>query len=280
MEIGIAQGRMRALPKAQAPLRHSLATRLTHWVFSLSFVVLVMSGLQIFNAAPYLDASELSNPAHRVLAIGTTTTASGATVGTTTILGHSFTTTGWLGVTADGMGGTTERAFPGWITFPGYQDLADGRRWHFFFAWIMLACGVVYLAAGGWRRDLAKLIVRPSDLRAAPLMALYYLRLRKEPPPYEKYNPLQKIAYTSVLFVLTPLVILTGLVLSPGVDSALPWLMWVFGGRQFARLWHFVSMLLLLGFLANHLVLVAATGVVNNLRGMIAGRDPRDAVAP
>ncbi len=59
-----------------------------------------------------------------------------------------------------------------------------------------------------------------------------------------------------MLFVLFPLLILTGLALSPGVDAAVPWLTAAFGGRQFARLWHFALMVLLLGYFATHLVLV------------------------
>jgi thiosulfate reductase cytochrome b subunit len=112
--------------------RHSVAARLSHWLWTLAMLVLVMSGLQIFNAAPYLDASDKSNPAKRVLAIGAQRSARDPqqTVGQITIFGHAFTTTGVLGYTDDGNGARTERAFPGWVTLPGEQDLADGRRWH------------------------------------------------------------------------------------------------------------------------------------------------------
>jgi thiosulfate reductase cytochrome b subunit len=103
-------------------------------------------------------------------------------------------------------------------------------------------------------------------------MQLYYFRLRKEPPPYGKYNPLQKMAYTLVLFVFAPLVVITGLALSPGVDAIAGPLTWLLGGRQFARLWHFAFMLALIGFVGIHLTLVASTGVVNNLRSMLSGR--------
>src|ERR1700756_4200586 len=103
--------------------RYAVTTRLSHWFWVIAFGVLVSSGLQIFNAAPYLDASDKSNPARRVLSIGAPQEGGG----TTTIFGHTFTTTGWLGYTDDGMGGRAPRAFPGWITIPSYQDLADGR---------------------------------------------------------------------------------------------------------------------------------------------------------
>ena len=252
--------------------RHSVLTRVTHWVGTLAFVVLVMSGLQIFNAAPYLDASDKSDPSHRVLSIEGGTNAAGQATGVTQLFGLRVTTTGWLGFTDDGQGGRAPRAFPGWITFPGYQDLADGRRWHLFFAWVMALAGGAYLIGGALNRDLGLLVLRPADVPKLLPMQLYYLRLRPDPPPHGKYNPLQKAAYTLVLFVFAPLIVLSGLALSPGVDAFAGPLTALFGGRQFARLWHFVFMLALLGFLGVHLVLVASTGVVNNLGSMVTGR--------
>jgi thiosulfate reductase cytochrome b subunit len=251
--------------------RHSILTRVTHWAGTLAFVLLVMSGLQIFNAAPYLDASDKSDPRHRVLAIGAETAPNGRPVGSVEVFGLRATTTGVLGYTDDGQGGQSGRAFPGWITLPGYQDLANGRRWHLFFAWVMVLAGGAYLVGGAFNRDLSLLVLRPSDVPKLLPMQLYYLRLRKEPPPHGKYNPLQKAAYTLVLFVFAPLIVLSGLALSPGIDAFVP-LTALFGGRQFARLWHFVFMLALLGFFAVHLTLVASTGVINNLRSMITGR--------
>lgn len=247
--------------------RHSAATRATHWLFFLAFLALVSSGLQIFNAAPFLDASDKTDPHHRVLSIE----APHDGAGTVTIFGRSFNTTGWLGWTDDGMGGKAPRAFPGWITIPAYQDLADGRRWHLFFAWIMIVSGVIYMAWGFARGDLGQLLLRPSDVPKLLPMQLYYLRLRREPPPHGKYNPLQKLAYTLVLFVFAPLIVFSGLALSPGFDAWFPWLTQAFGGRQFARLWHFVLMIALIGFFAAHLVLVLTTGVFNHLRSMVTG---------
>jgi thiosulfate reductase cytochrome b subunit len=251
--------------------RHSITTRITHWVGALAMLVLVMSGLQIFNAAPYLDASDKSDPAHRVLWIAAAQAPDGSARGTLRLFGHTFTTTHVLGVTSDGSGQETQRAFPGWITFPGYQDLADGRRWHFFFAWIMVICGGAYIVAGALRKDLGLIVLRPSDLPKMWPMQMYYFGLRKEPPEHGKYNPLQKAGYTGVLFVLSPFLVLTGLALSPGFDAVASPLIGLLGGRQFARTWHFLAMLALIAFVFGHVFLVAATGFFNNMRGMIVG---------
>jgi Ni/Fe-hydrogenase b-type cytochrome subunit len=251
--------------------RHSIAARVSHWAWTLAMLVLVMSGLQIFNAAPYLDASDNSNPARRVLAFDGGKTADGKPVGTTTILGHSFTTTHVLGYTDDGQGGEEVRAFPGALTLPATQDLADGRVWHLFFGWVLLIAIVVYFIQGAVRKDLRQLILRPSDIPKLWPMQLYYLRLRKEPPPHGTYNPLQKAAYTVVLFVFIPLIMLTGLALSPGFDAMTGPLIWIFGGRQFARTWHFVLMSILIAYFCVHMVLVFSTGPWNNIKSMITG---------
>jgi thiosulfate reductase cytochrome b subunit len=236
-------------------------------------LVLVMSGLQIFNAAPYLDASDKSNPAKRVLVIGTRQAAGDPqqAIGVTKVFGHSFVTTGFLGYTDDGAGGKTQRAFPGWATLPGYQSLADGRRWHLFFGWLLTLAIVCYLVTGALRKDLRELILRPADLPKLWPMQLYYLRFRKDPPPHGTYNPLQKAAYTIVLFIFIPFIILTGLALSPGIDAIAGPITALFGGRQFARLWHFTLMALLIGYFLTHMVLVFATGAWNNIRSMITG---------
>jgi len=271
-----------ARPGAARVYRHGIAARVAHWAWTLAILVLVMSGLQIFNAAPYLDASDKSNPARRVLAFDAENTPAGP-AGYTVLFGHRFRTTNLFGYTDDGLGGAGARAFPAWLTLPGPQDLADGRRWHLLFAWVMFLAWVAYLISAGVRGKLRDLVMRPDDFRKLWPMQLYYLRLRREPPQHGTYNPLQKLTYNVVVFAFFPLLILSGLTLSPGVDAAVPWLTSAFGGRQFARLWHFTLMVLLLGYFATHLVLVVSTGFWNNMRSMITGwfvLGPHDGVGP
>ncbi len=271
MDVIATRGaRVAAPPGGTLVRRHSLVTRATHWLSALALLVLTMSGLQIFNAAPYLDASDLSDPHHRVFEIASSGTEA-APAGVVRIFGRSFTTTHILGVTDDGRGGETARGFPGWATFPGEQDLAGGREWHFFFAWVLLLAGAAYLVDGIVRRDVRLIVFRPSDLPKLWPMQAYYLRLRREPPEHGKYNPLQKAGYTFVLFALVPFTILTGLALSPGIDAIAGPLTSLLGGRQFARTWHFVSMIVLFGFVLGHVGLVVATGFLNNMRSMTLG---------
>lgn len=221
-----------------AVYRYGVPIRLSHWVWVIAFFVLVGSGLQIFNASPNLDASDKSDPARRVLAIGSPQDG----VGTTTIFGHTFVTTGWLGWNGNGYGGQDAHAFPAIVIIPGYQDLAAGRRWHFFFAWIAALCWIVWVVSTAVRR-----------------------------PPAGVYNPVQKASYIIIGLVIAPLVVLTGLALSPGIDAIANPLTAFFGGRQFARLWHFTGMLLLLGFFAIHVFQVLTHNVLNQMRSMITG---------
>jgi thiosulfate reductase cytochrome b subunit len=191
----------------------------------------------------------------------------------TNVLGRSFDTTGVLGASRDDSGDMTARGFPTWITIPSYQDLATGRRWHFFFAWILALNGLVYVSNLIFKRRLTRDFV-PSfaELRAIPHSILEHARLRF--PKGEAalhYNVLQKLAYLSVI-VAFPILILAGLTMSPGIDSGFPWLLELFGGRQSARAIHFILASYLTLFLVVHLVMVMVSGVFNNMRSMITGR--------
>lgn len=244
--------------------RHPLVVRVTHWLVALALLVLTMSGLQIFNAHPSLYASDASTFGRPWLSIYSTLDASGKPIGKLQIGSKVFTTTGLLGWTSDGMGGEEQRAFPPWATIPAYRDLADGRRWHIFFAWVLVLCGLAYAV---WA---FKLIPSKTEIRELPEA------LKEHTPPWKvkatpDYNPLQKIAYFSAVFGLVPLAIISGLALSPSFDAWAPWVPALLGGRQFARIWHFVAMFGIIGFFIVHFFMVAMTGLWNNLRAMITG---------
>jgi len=244
--------------------RHPLPVRLTHWLSALALGVLAMSGMQIFNAHPALYASDASQFNHPVVKFGAGTNPDGTPVGYVDVGSLRVTTTHVFGYGPDGMGGESPRAFPSWATIPKYQDLADGRRWHILFAWVLVACGAVY---SYWAFRL-----RPSrsDIHELPHTLKSHLIPWKLPRASE-LNPLQKISYFAIVFIVVPIVVLSGLALSPSVDAWAHWLPQVFGGRQFARIWHFGGMIALIAFFVVHLGMVALTGLVNNVRSMLTG---------
>lgn len=244
--------------------RHPLAVRITHWITALALGVLAMSGMQIFNAHPALYASDTSHFSRPALAIRAEQSADGAPVGYVQAGSLRVNTTHVLGYGPDGMGGETARAFPSWATIPAYQSLADGRRWHIFFAWIFALCAAVYA------RFALQLVPTRADFRALPRAIVLHLKPWKLPRG-EAQNPVQKVSYFAIVWVVAPVVILSGLALSPSVDAWVPWLPQFFGGRQFARLWHFASMITLMGFFAVHVTMVILTGFSNNMRSMITG---------
>jgi thiosulfate reductase cytochrome b subunit len=260
----------RAARKRRIVYRHSVFIRLTHWINVLCLSILFMSGLQIFNAHPALYLGSKSRFDHPILQIASN---EDATRGETTILGRTFDTTGLLGL-FKGQGEPLERAFPPVLTLPSYQDLATGRRWHFTFAWLLVANGVLALiyglASGHLRKDVA-----PGwrDLRAIPKSIIEHARLRfSKGEEALRYNPLQKLAYAVILFLVLPVIVLAGLAMSPGMDAAAPWLPALFGGRQSARTVHFILAFSLVAFVIIHLAMVILTGPLNNLRSMITGR--------
>jgi thiosulfate reductase cytochrome b subunit len=254
--------------------RHPLPVRLSHWIIVLCFALLLMSGLQIFNAHPSLDwgaKTDFDNPVLALRAADDSTDQNPK--GVAVVFGHAFDTTGVLGVSADSDGTPIERGFPSWLTIPSYQDLATGRRWHFFFAWVLVAVGLFYLVYSLVSRHAARdLVPRAKELRHIGGSILDHARLRfPRGDEARHYNVLQKLSYLIVIFVLFPALILAGLTMSPGVDAAVPQLLWLFGGRQSARTIHFICAWALVLFALVHIVMVLLSGVWNNMRSMITG---------
>lgn len=254
--------------------RHAGLTRATHWVNVLAFTILLMSGLNIFGAHPALYWGQKSTFAQPWLSIGAEERDNRA-VGVTRVGGVKFETTGVLGYSGK-LNARVPVAFPSWATIPSYRDLADSRRWHFFFAWLFVTNGVVYwlagLIGGHIRRDL---LPTAADVAPRNIWHEVVTHARLQFPKGEearRYNVLQKGAYLAVIALLLPLMVGTGLTMSPGFNAAAPWLLDLFGGRQSARSLHFLSASLLVGFVLLHLFMVVASGTWNNIRSMITGR--------
>jgi thiosulfate reductase cytochrome b subunit len=264
--------------------RHRLPVRLAHWLNVACLFVLLLSGLQIFNAHPALYWGDIARFDQPALALQARPGAGGMLRGVTVIGTQQFDTTGVLGVSRNLAGKTVARGFPSWATIPGAKDLAQGRRWHFFFAWVFVANGMLYLLwswrSGHLARDLAP---TGTELRGIGASVREHLHFRH--PTGEaatRYNVLQKLAYLGVIVVVLPGIVLMGLAMSPTLDSVLGWLVDFVGGRQSARTWHFVFAALLVAFVAVHVVMVIVSGPVNQVRAMITGRYriPPDRIPP
>jgi len=252
--------------------RHSIVVRITHWVNVLCMLVLLMSGLQIFNAHPALYWGNISTFDDPVFATRAVRQPDGTGKGVTEVFDREFDTTGTLGLSQT-QGGLAARGFPSWSTIPGYQDLAGGRRWHFFFAWIFVINGLVYVLHAFATRHWRQLIPTGEQLRHVGQDIGAHVRLRFPTGEEAKvYNVLQKITYFLVIFVIIPVLILGGLMMSPALNAQFPWLLELFGGRQSARTIHFLMAALVLGFVFVHVALVLVSGVWNNMRSMVTGK--------
>lgn len=256
-------------------LRHRWPLRWMHWINLLCMLALVGSGLQIFNAHPALYWGEASTFDRPLLSLRGERLADGRQRGVTVIGNRRFDTTGVLGVSDHPVTHRPEvRGFPGWATIPDTRSLALGRRWHFFFAWLWVSNGSAYLLWSIASRHLATdLSMHRRDWRGLPRAVLDHLRFRH--PVGEaamRYNPLQKLAYLGVIFVLAPLAVLTGLAMSPQLGPVLGGFIDLVGGRQAARTLHFVAMALFVLFAVVHVVMVVYAGPINEMRSMITGR--------
>jgi thiosulfate reductase cytochrome b subunit len=255
-------------------LRHRWPLRLMHWINLACMLALVGSGLQVYNAHPALYWGEDSHFDTPLFATQAVQGRDGQLRGVTRIGSVRFDTTGLLGVSDNRYGKPVRSGFPGWSTIPGSKNLAMGRRWHFFFAWAWVINGGCYLAwslaSRHLRRDLA---MQRRDWRAIPRSIADHLRLR-HPVGDEaaRYNPLQKLAYLGVIFVLAPLAVVTGPSMSPQLDSILGGWLDLVGGRQSSRTLHFIAMALFVLFTLVHVAMVFYAGVANELRSMISGR--------
>ncbi|HEX7884569.1 MAG TPA: cytochrome b/b6 domain-containing protein [Phenylobacterium sp.] len=254
--------------------RHAGVTRITHWLNVLAIGLLLMSGLQIFNAHPALYWGAKSAFAQPWVSMRKEEVA-GAARGITTVGGLRFDTTGLFGWSG-AQGAREQRGFPRWATIPSYRSLTDGRRWHFFFAWIFVVNGLVYwlwgLGRGHIRRDL---LPTRAQLRPRHILHEIATHARFQFPKGDEariYNVIQKLTYLIVIAVLLPLMVATGLSMSPGFNATLPGLIDLFGGRQSARTIHFLSAAAIVVFVIVHLALVVASGFRNNMRSMITGR--------
>jgi Ni/Fe-hydrogenase b-type cytochrome subunit len=230
----------RATSQRRIAYRHRLPTRLWHWVNALTVVIMLMSGLMIFNAHPHLYWGQY---------------------------GANFDHP-WLSFHG--------RPFPGWATIPSTYNLAAARRWHLAFAWLLVAGLLMFLAVSLWNRHIQRDLA-PTREETKPSHVWHdikeHARLRFPVGDAAlRYNILQKFSYVGVIFLALPLMVLAGLAMSPAMAAAWPWLLDLFGGRQSARSIHFICAAAIVLFIVVHLVMVALAGPINEVGSMITGR--------
>ncbi|MDV3258501.1 MAG: cytochrome b/b6 domain-containing protein [Sphingomonas sp.] len=261
-----------AIPSTRRVERHRLSTRVWHWANALTVFLMLMSGLMIFNAHPRLYWGQYgANADPAWLEIGSTRSQGYARLGSMTL-----ETTGVLGLWTGPSGTIERRAFPGWMTIPSYYSLAGARRWHLAFAWILAAGLIAHWIASLFNKHLSRdLAASRGELTPRHLWQEIadHARLRfARGDAALRYNTLQKLSYLGVIFLLLPLLLLSGLAMSPAMDAAWPWLLDIFGGRQSARSVHFICAMLMVLFIFVHLVMVTLAGPFNEIRSMITGR--------
>ena len=215
--------------------RHAVSTRLWHWLNLLCVVVLFMSGLTISNAHRRLYWGDWGFEASQA----------------------------WLMVPR----------FPDWMTIPGYYSLAVARDWHILMAW-PFALGLLFMWIAmminrHFKRDI---VTKPREWRPSAIWRDVVEHLKLNFDHHEgKYNFLQKLAYGLVLGVFLPMMIFTGISISPGMEPTFGWLVDLLGGRQSARSLHFIFAFAIAGFFIVHVLLVILSGPIGQMRDMITG---------
>jgi thiosulfate reductase cytochrome b subunit len=234
-----------ATPAATVPgaaVRHTATVRVTHWVVALCFLALLVTGIEIVISHPRFYWGEEGN------------------VNTSPLFS--------LPIPASRSSVPTGFGY----TLPDQNGWS--RSLHFQTAWVVVAAGLWYVLAGllsgHFRRNL---VPSGADLSPRALAKILASHLRfKLGGDHQTYNPLQRLAYLVVIFGAFPLMIWTGLAMSPAVTSAFPFLVNILGGHQSARTLHFFDTLFLTLFLVVHVLMVCVAGFRHRMRGMITGK--------
>lgn len=214
--------------------RHPAWVRIAHWLNVVAVTLLLMSGINILMAHPQLYwgiRSTFADP--------------------------------WLALPLA----------PDWMMMPQRRDLGAARHWHFFFAWVFVLNGLLYwLLLIVTRRLSRRFWPTRADVADIPHSIVEHAQLKF---PHDEraraYNVLQKLTYLAMVILILPMMLITGLAMSPMMNAAMPWLLDLLGGRQSARTLHFLSAGAIVGFIVIHVALVVWTGLFNNMRAMITG---------
>ncbi|HTZ31352.1 MAG TPA: cytochrome b/b6 domain-containing protein, partial [Methylomirabilota bacterium] len=233
-------------PQMAAPLRsrHSLLVRITHWVMTLAFLALLVTGLELVVSHPRFYWGEVGNvntPVMFKIPIPSS---------------RAMVPTGY---------GYTMPDENGW-----------SRYLHFQSAWVLVFVGLLYVVVGAFNGHFRENVLPAAgDVSPKSLANSVVQHLKFRRPGAEEawsYNVLQRLAYLAVIFLLFPMIIWTGLAMSPSFVSAFPWAVNLLGGQQSARTLHFFLTWVLVLFLAVHVLMVILAGFWSRVRAMITGR--------
>jgi thiosulfate reductase cytochrome b subunit len=239
--------------------RHRSWVRVCHWTVTVSFLTLAFTGVVILMAHPRLYWGEVGNnltPALVELPIS-----------------RNHQHGGWVNRAAFYEGRPS--AVSANRTYDIFNQNGWGRSLHFLAAWLLVIPGAFYLLAGLFTGHFRfHLSPRRTELTPRQLAADVIRHLHLRIPPATggpDYGPLQKCAYCGVIFVVLPLMVLTGLAMSPTVTASTPLLRSMFGGFQSARTIHFFLFVALVIFLIVHVVMILKSGFKRQMRGMTLG---------
>ena len=239
---------------------HALWLRICHWISALAVLTLATSGFVILMAHPRLYWGQVGNDLTPPLI--------------ELPISRNYRHGGWTQAKAfSPEAGTAVTAVR---TYGIFNENGWARSLHFLAAWFLVVAGTVYLLRGLFGGHLWRdLVPRPGELSLDHLREdlQNHRRARLKPatggPPY---GLLQKLTYCAVVFVMLPMMLLTGLTMAPAVTAAYPDLLDFFGGNQTARTLHFCFFAALVIFVVVHVVMVVVSGFRVQMRAMIRGK--------
>lgn len=257
--------------------RHPLLIRLCHWSLVTAIFMLLMSGLNILNTHPALYWGEDGHKGMRpVIGVEMTDISKDRAVSTLTVGPYRFDSTGIFGFPRETSFGRFPFLVSPHFMLPASIELGRGRAYHFFAAWLLVATGSLYMIFNIVSGRLRKTLLPSADQltrRAIWADLKMHCRLgRHHGVEAIRYNLLQKIAYLTIMILVIPAMILTGLTMSTAFTAAFPELFIIFGGRQSARLIHFIGAILILVFVIVHIFQLFVAGFANEMRSMITGK--------
>jgi thiosulfate reductase cytochrome b subunit len=240
--------------------RHTAWVRITHWTITISFLLLAYTGFLILMVHPRLYWGEVGNdltPALIELPIS-----------------RNYKHNGWENQTP--FFNTSGSAVTASRTYDIFNKNGMARSLHFLSGWVLVATGLLYvvfgMVTGHFRR---KMLPDKQELGFRVIWSDVVYHARMHFPKFQvdsRYGLLQRYSYLTVIFILLPLLVATGLTMSPAVVAAYPFLLKIFFGTQSARTIHFFASVMIELFLIVHVFMIIKTGMKEHMRAMTIGK--------